>query len=508
MSQTTTTLVIVACIVHSFLCLMLPGLKQPMFSAFKNIHDILAFEVYLKLNAVISIFVRSQTILAAAAGSIFSIALGWRLLKNGGTSIEVLDVDHQKLSKLVSLLRTTNQNHVKLLCIVGLLLTITIGLEGVILQQTLKDGDPSPYPFSTKIFIPEIKLPTNLTYLFSHDNGLPIGFTGVGFGIGLKVLGDIPLKINTKGENIGENNQNESAPLVMCSNSATNCIYDFLMPFDYEVECTREQTKGRPTDSQANFVKSTSLITTPPTNTWNITKWNEGLTVTHSCSITAGKSIWRESLQGGRERFEFQKYIQVSNYFSGRPQFFASGMVGSLLRTLNGGCWGYVGSPAGPFLCEGMITALTNTINRDVAPGIATEIEMKYVIDRMARRLTAELMIPKEVECNNCEDRPYRYVLPTFKVITIFINLIIIILATASIFIIRNVGPVSNDIVTILKLARNLAEKDLNDKDLAEKVFLIEGVGEQAALKVVTTEKLSFLDGFDDEQTRIPLDEN
>ncbi|KAI8892037.1 hypothetical protein BC833DRAFT_612779 [Globomyces pollinis-pini] len=507
MSQTTTTLVIVACIVHSFLCLMLPGLKQPMFSAFKNIHDILAFEVYLKLNAVISIFVRSQTILAAAAGSIFSIALGWRLLKNGGTSIEVLDVDHQKLSKLVSLLRTTNQNHVKLLCIVGLLLTITIGLEGIILQETLRDGDPSPYPFSSKIYIPEVKLPTSFTYLFSHDNGLPNAFSGVGFGIGLKVLGDVPLKINAKGEIIGENNQNESAPLVKCSDSATNCIYDFLMPFDYEVECTREQSKGRPTESMARFVNSTSLITTPPTNTWNVTKWNENLTVTHSCKITAGKSIWRESLQGGRERFDFQKYIQVSNNFDG-PHFFASGMVGSLLRTLNGGCWGYVGSPAGPLNCEGMIPALTNTIDRDVAPGIATEVEMKYVIDRMARRLTAELMKPKEVECINCEDRPYRYVLPAFKIITIVIDLIILILATASIFIIQSVGPVSNDIVTILKMARNLAEKDLNDKDLGEKVFLIEGVGEQAALKVVTTDKLSFLDGFDDEQTRISLDEN
>ncbi|KAJ2989888.1 hypothetical protein HDV02_004729 [Globomyces sp. JEL0801] len=394
MSSFTSALIIAGCVVHSLLCLLLPGEAPTTISGiFRDIQGILEFEVYLKLNALISIFVRSQTILAATAGSIFSIALAWALLRTGSTNIGVLDVDHQKLGNLFDLFRTTKQSHVRLLCFVGLLIAVTIGLEGIVLQQMLRDGPATTYPFTSKIFIPEIKLPADR-------------FTGVGSGIALKTL----------------------------------------------VECSSETTESDKIDSRATFVESIST-SYPPTTKWIIRKWNKSVNVTHTCDITAGKSNWKENLQGG-SRSDFKKYAFSPSDRAVGPVFIASGMAGSLGRLLNGECWGYVNSTAAPLVCSSVMSAMTNTIDRNVAPGVGTEAEMKYVIDRLARRLAAELMTSKEIECQNCEDRLRRYVLPTFKIITILINLIIIILATASIFIIRNVGPVSNDIVTILKLAR------------------------------------------------------
>ncbi|KAI8892366.1 hypothetical protein BC833DRAFT_611902 [Globomyces pollinis-pini] len=501
MSSFASGLIIAGCVVHSLLSLLLPVGHSDNSGTVRYIQALLEFEVYLNLNTIISIFVRSQTILAATAGSNFSIALGWALLRTGGSSIGVLDVDHQKLGNLFKLFRSTKQKHVRLLCFAGLFIAITIGLEGIVLQQMLRGGPYATYPFTSMIYIPEIEIPTHRNYLFSEVSGQPISFTGVGSGIALKALGDVALlQLSSTGDRFVVFEQD---PLIGCSYEGAKCKGTFTMPLDFMVECSNKTTKSSKIDSQGTFVQSIST-SYPPTTQWIVRKWNETVNVTHTCNITAGKSVWSEVFSIGKgmwskgvftigpptpraevSRSDFQKYEFSPSDRAEGPAFIASGMAGSLGRLLNGECWGYVNSTAVPFVCSSVMSAMTNTIDRNVAPGVGTEAEMKYVIDRLARRLAAELMTSKEIECQNCEDRLRRYVLPTFKIITIFINLIIIILATATIVITRNVGPVSNDIVTILKLGRNLNENDLNDKEIVEKEFFIEGNGDEAVLKVM-----------------------
>ncbi|KAI8895597.1 hypothetical protein BC833DRAFT_150802 [Globomyces pollinis-pini] len=301
-------LFIIGAIAHCILCIVMIPLEGNV----TGVKAIFAFETIMNLNTIISIFVRAQMILAATSGSFCSIAIGWAMLKTGGANVGVLAADHQRFYELFKLLQVTKQNRIRLFCVGGILLFIIVGLEGIILQQTLRDGLPSIYPFESTISIPTTIIPNDRNYLFSDVMGQPISYTGIGAGIGLKSLTDVSLRIDNKTNNVLPRIGPEPVPLVRCSSSATDCQSEFSMPMDLSIDCQQTTTKSTATDDSGTFVESMLGNSAPPTTTWIITKSNQDINVTHTCTITAGKSIWFDNRNGTMQKKSFESYTKVT----------------------------------------------------------------------------------------------------------------------------------------------------------------------------------------------------